>query len=74
MLPLDVGADVEIAKHARLSTSIDEFDRVLGGGLVRDARVHAGELLAYDAATLKQKAVWNVSPTNIMVRAIVTCG
>src|SRR5213075_2828536 len=27
-------ADVDLAQHARLSTSIDELDRVLGGGVV----------------------------------------
>ena len=27
-------ADISIEQHARLSTGIDEFDRVLGGGIV----------------------------------------
>src|SRR5580765_6533968 len=27
-------AEVELTQHARLSTSIDELDRVLGGGIV----------------------------------------
>src|SRR5438132_650425 len=35
-------ADVEIAKHARMSTSIDEFDRVLGGGIVPGSLVLLG--------------------------------
>jgi len=35
-------ADVEIAQHARLSTSIDEFDRVLGGGVVPGSLILLG--------------------------------
>ena len=27
-------AEIEMARHARLNTGIDEFDRVLGGGIV----------------------------------------
>jgi DNA repair protein RadA/Sms len=35
-------SDVEIAVTARLSTGIDEFDRVLGGGLVPGSLVLLG--------------------------------
>ncbi len=35
-------ADVDIAPHARLTTGIDEFDRVLGGGIVPGSLVLLG--------------------------------
>jgi DNA repair protein RadA/Sms len=35
-------ADVELAQHARVSTGIDEFDRVLGGGVVPGSLVLLG--------------------------------
>src|SRR5688572_3529575 len=35
-------ADVELANAARLSTGIDEFDRVLGGGIVPGSLVLLG--------------------------------
>src|SRR3954463_12122098 len=35
-------ADIEIANHARLTTGIDEFDRVLGGGVVPGSLVLIG--------------------------------
>ena len=35
-------ADVELEQHARLSTGIDEFDRVLGGGIVPGSLVLLG--------------------------------
>src|SRR5439155_15381059 len=35
-------ADIEIEQHARLSTGIDEFDRVLGGGVVPGSLILLG--------------------------------
>jgi DNA repair protein RadA/Sms len=35
-------ADIELEQHARLSTGIDEFDRVLGGGVVPGSLVLLG--------------------------------
>src|SRR3954447_3479112 len=35
-------ADIEIANHARLTTGIDEFDRVLGGGVVPGSLILLG--------------------------------
>jgi len=35
-------SDIEIEQHARLSTGIDEFDRVLGGGVVPGSLVLIG--------------------------------
>src|SRR5207247_10211426 len=35
-------ADIAVAQHARLSTGIDEFDRVLGGGVVPGSLVLLG--------------------------------
>src|SRR5262245_58782040 len=34
-------ADIELEQHARATTGIDEFDRVLGGGIVPGSRVSA---------------------------------
>jgi len=35
-------ADINLEQHARLSTGIDEFDRVLGGGVVPGSLVLLG--------------------------------
>src|SRR5262245_9357364 len=35
-------ADIKIEQHARLTTGIDEFDRVLGGGVVPGSLVLLG--------------------------------
>src|SRR5689334_23998675 len=35
-------AEIEIAQHARLTTGIDEFDRVLGGGVLSGSLVLVG--------------------------------
>src|SRR5829696_5064543 len=35
-------AEIEVQQHARLSTSIDELDRVLGGGVVPGSLVLLG--------------------------------
>src|SRR5205823_7880188 len=54
-------ADVEIAKHARLSTSIDEFDRVLGGGIVPGSLVLLGGEPGIGKSTLLLQAAANVA-------------
>src|SRR3954453_7441246 len=35
-------ADIEVAQHSRLTTGIDEFDRVLGGGVGRGSLMLLG--------------------------------
>src|SRR5258706_1665596 len=55
-------ADVEMTSHARLSTGVDEFDRVLGGGIVPGSLVLLGgepgigksTLLLHAAATMSR--------------------
>jgi DNA repair protein RadA/Sms len=56
-------ADVEIAKHARLSTSIDEFDRVLGGGIVPGSLVLLGGEPGIGKSTLLLQAAANIART-----------
>src|SRR5438552_117098 len=40
-------ADIQIEQHARISTGIDEFDRVLGGGIVPGALEHVVDTVLY---------------------------
>jgi DNA repair protein RadA/Sms len=56
-------AEVEIAQHARLSTSIDEFDRVLGGGVVPGSLVLLGGEPGIGKSTLLLQAAANMART-----------
>jgi len=56
-------ADVEIAQHARLTTSIDEFDRVLGGGVVPGSVVLLGGEPGIGKSTLLLQAAANIART-----------
>src|SRR3954470_5971533 len=56
-------ADVELATHARLSTSIDEFDRVLGGGIVPGSLVLLGGEPGIGKSTLLLQAAANMART-----------
>jgi DNA repair protein RadA/Sms len=56
-------ADVELAKHARLTTSIDEFDRVLGGGVVPGSLVLLGGEPGIGKSTLLLQAAANMART-----------
>ena len=56
-------ADVEIAQHARLSTSIDELDRVLGGGVVPGSLVLLGGEPGIGKSTLLLQAAANMART-----------
>ena len=54
-------ADVELAHHARLTTGIDEFDRVLGGGIVPGSLVLLGGEPGIGKSTLLLQAAANVA-------------
>ena len=56
-------ADVEIAQHSRLTTSIDEFDRVLGGGVVPGSLVLLGGEPGIGKSTLLLQAAANMART-----------
>ena len=56
-------ADVQLAQHARLSTSIDEFDRVLGGGVVPGSLVLLGGEPGIGKSTLLLQAAANMART-----------
>jgi DNA repair protein RadA/Sms len=56
-------ADVEVAQHARLSTSIDEFDRVLGGGVVPGSLILLGGEPGIGKSTLLLQAAANMART-----------
>jgi DNA repair protein RadA/Sms len=56
-------ADIEIEHHARLSTSIDEFDRVLGGGVVPGSLVLLGGEPGIGKSTLLLQAAANMART-----------
>ncbi len=56
-------ADVELAQHARLSTSIDEFDRVLGGGVVPGSLILLGGEPGIGKSTLLLQAAANMART-----------
>jgi DNA repair protein RadA/Sms len=56
-------ANVELAQHARLSTSIDEFDRVLGGGIVPGSLVLLGGEPGIGKSTLLLQAAANMAGT-----------
>jgi DNA repair protein RadA/Sms len=54
-------ADIEIEQHARLSTGIGEFDRVLGGGLVPGSLVLLGGEPGIGKSTLLLQAAANMA-------------
>ena len=54
-------ADIEIEQHARLSTGIGEFDRVLGGGVVPGSLVLLGGEPGIGKSTLLLQAAANMA-------------
>jgi DNA repair protein RadA/Sms len=54
-------ADIEIEQHARLSTGIGEFDRVLGGGIVPGSLVLLGGEPGIGKSTLLLQASANIA-------------
>jgi DNA repair protein RadA/Sms len=56
-------ADVELAQHPRLTTSIDEFDRVLGGGVVPGSLILLGGEPGIGKSTLLLQAAANMART-----------
>jgi DNA repair protein RadA/Sms len=56
-------ADIRIEQHARLSTGIDEFDRVLGGGVVPGSLVLLGGEPGIGKSTLLLQAAANMART-----------
>jgi DNA repair protein RadA/Sms len=56
-------ADVQLEQHPRLSTSIDEFDRVLGGGVVPGSLILLGGEPGIGKSTLLLQAAANMART-----------
>ena len=56
-------ADIQIAQHSRLTTGIDEFDRVLGGGVVPGSLVLLGGEPGIGKSTLLLQAAANMART-----------
>src|SRR5438128_1894510 len=54
-------ADVRVEQHARLTTGIDEFDRVLGGGIVPGSLVLLGGEPGIGKSTLLLQAAANIA-------------
>jgi DNA repair protein RadA/Sms len=54
-------ADIEIAQHTRLTTGIDEFDRVLGGGVVPGSLILLGGEPGIGKSTLLLQAAANMA-------------
>jgi DNA repair protein RadA/Sms len=54
-------ADIDLEQHARLSTGIDEFDRVLGGGIVPGSLVLLGGEPGIGKSTLLLQAAANMA-------------
>jgi DNA repair protein RadA/Sms len=54
-------ADIELEQHARLTTGIDEFDRVLGGGVVPGSLVLLGGEPGIGKSTLLLQAAANMA-------------
>src|SRR6266508_876766 len=54
-------SDIEIEQHARLTTGIDEFDRVLGGGIVPGSLVLLGGEPGIGKSTLLLQAAANLA-------------
>jgi DNA repair protein RadA/Sms len=59
--PARLYAEIEIEQHARLSTGIDEFDRVLGGGVVPGSLVLLGGEPGIGKSTLLLQAAANMA-------------
>jgi DNA repair protein RadA/Sms len=59
--PARLYSDIEIGQHARLSTGIDEFDRVLGGGIVPGSLVLLGGEPGIGKSTLLLQAAANMA-------------
>src|SRR5580765_2848302 len=56
-------SDIEIEQHGRISTGIDEFDRVLGGGIVPGSLVLLGGEPGIGKSTLLLQAAANLART-----------
>ena len=56
-------ADIELEPHARITTGIDEFDRVLGGGIVPGSLVLLGGEPGIGKSTLLLQAAANLART-----------
>src|SRR5260370_35455189 len=56
-------ADIKIEQHSRLTTGIDEFDRVLGGGVVPGSLVLLGGEPGIGKSTLLLQAAANMART-----------
>src|SRR5476649_2291844 len=56
-------ADIEIESHKRLTTGIDEFDRVLGGGVVPGSLILLGGEPGIGKSTLLLQAAANMANT-----------
>src|SRR5213593_1580004 len=56
-------SDIEIEQHARISTGIDEFDRVLGGGVVPGSLVLLGGEPGIGKSTLLLQAAAHFART-----------
>jgi DNA repair protein RadA/Sms len=56
-------ADIALEQHARLTTGIDEFDRVLGGGIVPGSLVLLGGEPGIGKSTLLLQAAANMART-----------
>jgi DNA repair protein RadA/Sms len=54
-------ADIEIERHPRMTTGIDEFDRVLGGGVVPGSLVLLGGEPGIGKSTLLLQAAANIA-------------
>src|SRR5262245_233123 len=54
-------SDIEIEQHARLSTGINEFDRVLGGGIVPGSLILLGGEPGIGKSTLLLQAAANIA-------------
>src|SRR6266850_1042832 len=54
-------ADIDVEQHARLTTGIDEFDRVLGGGVVPGSLVLLGGEPGIGKSTLLLQAAANMA-------------
>ena len=59
--PARLYSEIEMAQHARLSTGIDEFDRVLGGGVVPGSLVLLGGEPGIGKSTLLLQAAANMA-------------
>jgi DNA repair protein RadA/Sms len=59
--PARLYSEIEIEPHARLSTGIDEFDRVLGGGVVPGSLVLLGGEPGIGKSTLLLQAAANMA-------------